>query len=176
MRTRSRINIGAAVVVLILVAIVGPLYLKKRSAENVPVTIGQREFLLELAADDPSRQRGLGGRTEIAENGGMIFVFPEPQEQLFVMRDCVIPIDLIFLDESGRVLSVHSMQPEPPRSAIESNSPDGEAAYMARLKGYASEGEALFAIEVRGGVARESGIERGHVLKVDARGLVAEAK
>ena len=64
--------------------------------------------------------RGLGGRTHIDPHGGMLFVFPFRTPTAFVMRDCPVPIDVAFLDSSGRVIAVHEMTPEPPRRAGES--------------------------------------------------------
>lgn len=131
------------------------------------MTIGGRTFLLEVAEDAATQQQGLGGRREIARDGGMLFVFEEAGWQSFVMRDCVIPIDLIYLDETGRVVSVHAMTPEAPRSVDEGNGIDGELRYMARLESYVSGGDAKYAVEVRGGTIAELGIAAGDAARGD---------
>ena len=60
------------------------------------VTIKDKEFKLELALDDEKRFKGLSDRKEIPKDGGMLFVFKRAEEREFVMRDCPIPIDIIF--------------------------------------------------------------------------------
>jgi uncharacterized membrane protein (UPF0127 family) len=107
--------------------------------------------------------RGLGGRTHIDPHGGMLFVFPSPRATAFVMRDCPIPIDVAFLDASGRVIALHEMAPEPPRRPDES-----AVAYESRLKQYPSGLPALFAIETAGGRMRQLGLRGGDKVEFDA--------
>lgn len=114
------------------------------------VEIRGKRFRLEIADDDEKRVKGLSGRAEIAENGGMLFVFPRPQPQAsFVMRDCLVDIDIIFLDAFGQVLSTYAMEVEDPRQPGES-----ELEYEDRLKKYHSRGPAQFVIELKGGTLK----------------------
>lgn len=130
------------------------------------VTIAGQKFSLEAAIDDPVRIKGLGGRTEIAPRGGMLFVFPYPLELSFVMRDCVIPIDIAFLDSAGRVVAKHTMQPEAPKTENES-----AQDYEKRLKKYSSRFAAQFAVEVKAGTLDALGVKEGDLLRFDAEGL-----
>ena len=77
------------------------------------IRINDQVFFLELAADNARRLRGLGGRELIEEDGGMLFVFPRPRVLGFVMRDCLVPIDIAFLDQFGTVVATHEMPVEP---------------------------------------------------------------
>ncbi|MBX3365362.1 MAG: DUF192 domain-containing protein [Phycisphaeraceae bacterium] len=116
------------------------------------VTLGGKTFLLELAADDATRVRGLSGRDEIAADGGMLFVFPRSQRLEFVMRDCLVDIDIIFVDGTGRITAMHEMKVEPPRREDEPKTDDPRLdRYEARLPRYSSRYDAQFAIELRGG-------------------------
>lgn len=108
------------------------------------VRINGRTFHLELALDNPTRVQGLSDRTQIEPDGGMLFVFPRPAQQAFVMRRCPIPIDIIFLDGTGRVVAFHKMTVEEPQGATES-----DAAYENRLKRYPSRFDAQFVIELK---------------------------
>jgi uncharacterized membrane protein (UPF0127 family) len=127
------------------------------------VAIGGERFLLEVAADAAAQFRGLGGRTVIPRNGGMLFVQASPRPLSFVMRDCPIPIDVAFLDADGRVLNVHTMSPEPPRRDGEST-----AAYEGRLPGHPSAGPAQYAIELAGGRFAELGVKPGDRIELEA--------
>lgn len=143
-----------------------------------PVTIAGKEFKLEPAVDDAVRFKGLSDRKEIKADGGMLFVFTRATELHFVMRDCPIPIDIIFLDATGRVTATHKMVPEEPRSA-EEKIPDADgnnAKYEARLKRYGSKYSAQFVIELKGNTLDDLKIEEGEQVKLDVAGLKKRAK
>ncbi len=116
------------------------------------VEIGGERFELELALDDDARYRGLSGRESIAEDGGMLFIFPRERERTFVMRDCLVPIDILFLGGRGQVLSAHAMQVEPP----------GQRADPSTF--YSSDGRSAAVIELKGGTIRRLGVEVGDVI------------
>ncbi len=110
------------------------------------VTIDGHEFALEYADTEEARTKGLGGHAPLAENGGMIFIFPDADFRRFWMKDCTFDIDIMFLDSMGRITAMHHMPMEPPRGEFES-----EFAYEDRLPGYPSELRARFAIELQAG-------------------------
>jgi uncharacterized membrane protein (UPF0127 family) len=127
------------------------------------IRIGGREWRLEVAADDATRSRGLGGREELPPDGGMIFIFPDAAPRAFWMAECLIPIDLIFLDRFGTILALHEMPTEPPRGEGES-----ESAYHARLPMYASRRPAQFAIELPPGSIRSIGLSVNSRIPLEA--------
>jgi uncharacterized protein len=136
-------------------------------AVSIIIIAGQK-FTLEVAADEAAHAKGLAGRTCVSERGGMLFVFETASYQSFSMRDCSIPLDLLYLDDAGKVLSTHEMHPEPPRATHEVESDEkSNAAYMARLKGYISTSPAKFAIELRGGSIRSLGVREGDSVGID---------
>ena len=123
------------------------------SGGSVDVTIEGETFRLELAVDETSRERGMMGRTDIPAGTGMLFVFPDARWRSFWMKNCLIDIDLIFLDARGSVTATHRMRVEQPRLADES-----ERDYEARLAPYVSARPAQFAIELRSGSIDRLGI------------------
>lgn len=127
------------------------------------IRIGDREWRLEVAADDSARSRGLGGRSELPADGGMVFIFPDAAPRAFWMAECLMPIDLIFLDRFGTILALHEMPTEPPRGEGES-----ESAYHARLPTYASRRPAQFAIELPPGSIRSLGLSVNSRIPLDA--------
>ena len=157
----------ALLALLTLLALVALAAAPVRAQGGLPtreVTIGGERFLLEVADEPGTQYRGLGGCTVIPRNGGMLFVHAAPRPLAFVMRDCPIPIDVAFLDAEGRVLNVHTMQPEPPRREGES-----VAAYEARLRSHPSAGAAQYAIELAGGRFAELGVGKGDRIDVEVR-------
>jgi uncharacterized membrane protein (UPF0127 family) len=140
-------------------------------AETAWVEIGDQLFELELALDPQTRFLGMGHRTSVAPDGGMLFAFPESQPLAFVMRDCPIPLDLAFLDASGSIVALYEMQPEPPRAP-------GEAFldYESRLPTYTSGGPARFAIETGAGRLAQAGARVGERAVFDTDRLAARAR
>lgn len=72
-----------------------------------------RTFCLWVAADDEARARGLQGVTSLGECPGMAFVYAEPVEHRFWMRDTLIPLTITFWDADGRLVSSADMEPCP---------------------------------------------------------------
>ena len=67
---------------------------------------------LEIANNIWRRALGMMGRTEIAENSGMIFIYPHPRVVRLWMANTPLSLDAIFVDETGRILKIaHRLQP-----------------------------------------------------------------
>src|SRR5688572_16150643 len=70
---------------------------EKTDASVAKVELGGKKFLLEIVSDPDKRFLGMGKRESVEEDGGMLFVFPSSENGVksFVMRDCLIDIDII---------------------------------------------------------------------------------
>ncbi len=119
-------------------------------SEFLDVTINNESFTLELALDEDTRFQGLSDRPEIPDHGGMLFVFPDEARREFVMRRCLVPIDIAFLSANGEIVWMHAMQVE--------SDPDTPEY---RLKRYDSHYPARFAIELHDGTLRRLGLKQG---------------
>ena len=144
---------------------------REQDSDVITVTLDGRAFHLELAADNDVRFQGLSGREHIEADGGMLFVFPRPQVLQFVMRDCLVPIDIIFVDAAGRIVAMHAMTVEDPKGATET-----QAAYEARLRKYSSRFAAQFAIELAGGTLETLDLEEGEQIALDWDALKRRAR
>jgi uncharacterized membrane protein (UPF0127 family) len=162
--------------------------------KTMQVKIAGENFNLDVAADNPTRTKGLGSRTDIPERGGMIFAFPASRvdRMSFVMRDCPIDIDIAYLDGVGRVLTTYTMKAEPPRGAngtyegepgdwdinaiTDVNRAKAAYAYENRLKQYPSRYPTSFVIELRAGTIDKLKLKEGDVVEFDHAGLKKLAK
>ncbi len=68
---------------------------------------------VELAETDEQHAFGLMDRTQLASDGGMLFVYPSIQDSTsqFWMHRTRIPLDIAFWDAAGRILTIQSMEP-----------------------------------------------------------------
>lgn len=114
---------------------------------TVPVTIGQQKFTLEIADDNAERQQGLMHRESMPADHGMIFVFPDAAERQFWMKNTLIPLDILYLDAGGKVVTIRQLKP-------------------LDETGVRSWFPARYAIELNEGAAEKAGIRVGHVVEI----------
>jgi len=92
---------------------------------------GPVTFMVEVAADQASREKGLMYRTKLAPNAGMLFDFKEEGWQAFWMKNTPLPLDMIFIRADGTISTIaeetvpYSEEPipssEPVRAVLEIN-------------------------------------------------------
>ncbi len=101
----------------------------------------------------------------------MLFVYRNSLRRSFWMKNCLVDIDLVFLDRRGRIVALHKMKVEPPRRKSES-----EGAYHRRLKSYPSRRRSQFAIELKAGSIDHLKLKRGKTIGLDFKKLKKLAK
>jgi len=93
------------------------------AAIRVLTASGAHSFAVWIAANDPSRERGLMYVRELPPDQGMLFLFDRPQFAGFWMKNTYLSLDLIFIAEDGRVVNIARRAPPHSLDVISSSAP-----------------------------------------------------
>ena len=132
------------------------------AAQQAPRVILPDNFAVqvEVAADDPTREQGLMFRDRLAEDRGMIFLFPKSGVYPFWMKNTLIPLDMIWIDAAKRVVTVASDVPPCKADPCPSFPANGPAA-------------ARYVLETAEGVAKKHRVEAGVTLRMEGLDNIA---
>ncbi len=105
-----------------------------------------RKIDVEIAENDTDRQKGLMFRPYLSDSVGMLFVFEEASPQSFWMRNTMISLDIIYVDQNKKIVSIQK-----------------------KAKPYSDEslpsfGDAQYVVEVNGGYCDKYGIQVGDAI------------
>jgi uncharacterized membrane protein (UPF0127 family) len=105
------------------------------------VIINGKKYPLEVKLTRKAKSQGMMNRDHL--DGGMLFIFDYPSDQYFWMKNCLIPLDIVFLD-NGKITNIH-------HSCEPCDSDECE-----RYSGYGD-----MVLEFKGGFCEENGITEG---------------
>lgn len=109
------------------------------------------EVRLELATNNELRGQGLMYRESLPRGEGMLFIFPEPGEYPFWMKNTLIPLDMIWLDTSGKIVAIR---------------PDIPPCRADPCPTYAPDAVSSLVLELAAGEAKEHGLSVGDVIRL----------
>jgi uncharacterized membrane protein (UPF0127 family) len=82
-----------------------------------------------VAKSEPDRLRGLMFRERLAENSGMIFLYPRAETTAMWMKNTRIALSVAFIDANGRILNIADMEPY----SEQAHASSGAAAYALEM-------------------------------------------
>ncbi len=136
----------------------------KTIEDYFPVKVGGRTVRMQIAAMAAEMQRGLMHRKSLGADDGMLFVFTQPQQLGFWMRNTTIPLDIGYFDSAGVLREIYPLHPLDERSVT------------SRAR------DLQFALEMNQGWFKSAGVKPGDRLDLKAvadalraRGLKPEA-
>ena len=112
------------------------------------IHIGNKEYKVQEAHTEEEKEKGLQGVSSLPEDQGMLFFFEEPQEVSMWMKDTLIPLDIIFINEDNEVIKVAQGEP------------NDETPIVAQ--------DTLYVLEVN----KNSGVKEGDELEIQDEGPV----
>lgn len=95
----------------------GEVYLTKPDGDTIS------HLKIEIADDAYQRETGLMYRQSLEEDSGMLFIFENEAQRGFYMKNTYIPLDLIFLNENFRIVSISRNATPKSLETIPSNKP-----------------------------------------------------
>jgi uncharacterized protein len=111
---------------------------------------GER-FTVELATTPKEQTLGLMFRDSMAEDHGMLFIFPGSATRSFWMKNTRIALDIFYFDENLKLVSVAE---------------DTPPCRVAQCPGYPSAGPAKYVLELNAGKAAELEVKPGDELRL----------
>jgi len=76
-----------------------------------PISLDGRKLHLQLAITQAEQQKGLMFRESLAGNHGMLFLFEQPEQRGFWMKNTSLHLDIGYFDRSGKLLEIHRLFP-----------------------------------------------------------------
>ncbi|PIR98539.1 MAG: hypothetical protein COT88_00965 [Candidatus Colwellbacteria bacterium CG10_big_fil_rev_8_21_14_0_10_41_28] len=153
------LNRSMYLILIFVIAILGLAVIRigKNAAsayKEAEIVIGDNKFYLDIADTINKRQRGLGGRDSLSENGGMLFLFDGYSKRRIWMRGMEIPIDIVWVRD-GRVVGFNkNVQPQPGVATI-------------KLDVYTSPESVDKILELRAGSVDKYGINNNDSVKIN---------
>lgn len=103
---------------------------------------------VQVAETEAQRNQGLAGVEQINSGSGMLFVFDQSGNHSMWMKGMQIPLDIVWLDEQGKVVYL-ATQVQPPKDD------------QAELSTYVNDEPARYVLELAAGEAEMAGIKEG---------------
>jgi uncharacterized membrane protein (UPF0127 family) len=79
--------------------------------ERIKLAAGMHRMDVQVAATPEQRQTGLMFRKDMSQHEGMIFVFEQPTQQCFWMKNTLLPLSAAFIADDGTIVNIEDMKP-----------------------------------------------------------------
>jgi uncharacterized membrane protein (UPF0127 family) len=80
--------------------------------QRVKLSAGMHQIDAQLALTPEQRQIGLMFRQEMPQTEGMLFVFEQPAQQCFWMKNTLLPLTAAFVADDGTIVNLADMKPQ----------------------------------------------------------------
>ena len=139
-----------SVILIIIIAAAGAMKVGEYAQNHGKVVIGNAEIKVEIADTPEEMQKGLSNRDNLGGNKGMLFVFSEPGQPVFWMKDMRFSIDIIWI-QGDEIVDIAPNLPVVAGEFLSTYTPREPANYV---------------LEVNAGFAKEHGIKAGDRVEI----------
>jgi uncharacterized protein len=81
------------------------------SFDIMSINLKQQHYQLQVANNNERRMQGLMYRASLADNEGMLFVYPKSGNYRFWMKNTLIPLTVIWMDEQAEIVDIKLLLP-----------------------------------------------------------------
>jgi uncharacterized protein len=85
----------------------------EQNDNTISLRLGNQIIQVEIADTQQKRVLGLSYRDTLAQDHGMLFIFPYESRKTFWMRGCNFDIDLAYIESDGTISEIITMKKEP---------------------------------------------------------------
>ncbi len=79
---------------------------------RVKLSAGMHQITAQVAQTPEQRQIGLMFRKDMPQTEGMLFVFDQPNQQCFWMKNTLLPLTAAFVADDGSIVNLVDMKPQ----------------------------------------------------------------
>lgn len=123
-----------------------PLFTSETITLYQPTHNKTHEYVVEIANNEAQREHGLKFRSSLKDNYGMLFLFPHVNDIYMWMKDTYVPLDMIFLNSTGEIVTI-----------VENTTPMSEEVISSKVPVAA-------VLELKGGTVQKQGIIIGDMV------------
>ncbi|RYX98228.1 MAG: DUF192 domain-containing protein [Comamonadaceae bacterium] len=80
--------------------------------QRVKLSAGMHQIDAQVALTPEQRQTGLMHRKDMPQHEGMLFVFSQPTQQCFWMKNTLLPLTAAFVADDGTIVNLEDMKPQ----------------------------------------------------------------
>jgi uncharacterized membrane protein (UPF0127 family) len=113
---------------------------------RLQLSAGMHLIEVQVASTFEQRGTGLMFRTDMPQHEGMLFVFEQPSQQCFWMKNTLLPLSAAFIADNGRIVNIVDMKPQ-------------------TLDSHCSTEPVRFVLEMNQGWFAKKGLKAGSVIK-----------
>ncbi|MBI3811600.1 MAG: DUF192 domain-containing protein [Nitrospirae bacterium] len=120
---------------IFLIAIASATHGQEPTPSTLKMTLPDGKPLQVEVADTPMEQtRGLMFRTDLPEDHGMLFIFERPGKNQFWMKNTLIPLDILWMDDQKRIIHIEYQVPPCKLDPCPVYGPSAESHYVLEVK------------------------------------------
>src|SRR3989344_9606330 len=132
-----------------------------QTAENIKENIKQvcfkqaniainKCFSVEIAQTAVEREKGLMFRENLNSDNGMLFIFPKAEKYGFWMKNTLIPLDIIWIDQNKTIVYIEK---------------DVQPCKINNCPVYVPNKEAIYVLEINAGLSEENNLSVGEIVE-----------
>ena len=136
MKIIKKILIPISLLIIFIAGLI--IYTKNLNPKSPQVCINDTCFDIEIAETPEQRQIWLMHREYLPEKSGMLFVFQQSSPYGFWMKNTLIPLDMIWIDQDQKIIDIQQAVPCT-ADPCPSYKPSWPALYVLELNNWISE-------------------------------------